>query len=138
MEYRAARREDWPYIAAYIARKKYFLPCNPAELGGAWIIAVDKIGAIRGTVWFFSQEPHAYLDYWAADTPRTAARLGVVLERAFREYIGVKYVHGLIATKNTAAARMAIGLGMNAQDGYTLVHKELAEWAAKPPQAQPA
>lgn len=134
MEYRIARSEDLPDIAEYIASKEHFLPCDPGQLGGTWLVAEDNTG-IRGTVWFFMQEPHMYVDYWAADTPRTAARLGVVLEAGIKKHIpSVRYIHGLILTSNTASVRLAIGLGMNAQDGYTLVYKEL-EWVK--PQKQP-
>ena len=125
MEYRIGTMADWPAIVAFVAKQEYFCPVNPASRGGIWILAFDPQKNICGTLWFFDQKPNAYVDFWAADGPKTAARLGAVAENVFK-YLGVEYVLGVVAAENSNAIKLAGGLGMVTDASkYALIYKRI-------------
>ena len=124
MEYRLATVVDWPAISEYVHGRDYFMPIDPATLGGHWLIAVDAAGVLHGTIWFFGEVPHAYVDYWAG-SHIIAARLGAILEKMLRAN-GVRSVRGVIKQNNDSAVRLADALGMFTRSGdYLLVHRSI-------------
>lgn len=126
MIYRFGSHADWVHIAEYVNAKGYFVTLKPQDIGGVWLLAVDKGGKIKGTLWYFTQPPQAYIDYWTAESPIVAKKLGQFAETAFK-IERVEYVRGMVAGHNTAAIRMAVGhFGMQADTTpYYVVYKEI-------------
>jgi len=124
VDYRLATVSDWVAISEYIHGLDYFMPVDPATLGGHWLIAIDAAGVLHGTIWFFGEAPNAYVDYWAG-SGIVAARLGAMLEKILR-VSGVRSVRGVIAQENDPAVRLADALGMFTRSGdYILVHRSI-------------
>lgn len=125
MVYRVADISDLPAIQEFVAKQEYFLPVEPCTLGGTWLVAVNDQGEIRGTLWFFHQAPHAYVDYWAG-SGMIAAKLGMLLQNACK-MLGIEYVRGVIADKNDVASRMAKELFEMSEGGdtYHLVFRSM-------------
>ncbi len=124
MHIRRAMTLDWPAIVEFLNKQDYFMPVNPATLGGEWFIAVDAADRVRGTIWFFAAGQNAYIDYWAATSAKTASNLAAVLD-AVLKVAGVKYARAVIASTNTNARRLATeGFGMVESDAdYKLVFR---------------
>ncbi len=123
MIYRFALVADFPAIADYVHSRDYFMPIDPSTLGGTWLLA-EKDGIVQGVIWFFAGGGNAYIDYWAANSARVAARLAICAESTMRE-MGVKHVRGMIGAQNLAARRLADGLGMVSGGEYTLAYKRM-------------
>jgi hypothetical protein len=125
VQYRFATVLDWPAIAAFLRDTNYFIPQDLTTIGGHWLIATTDDGVVHGTLWYFAEPPQAFVDFWAAKGPRTAARLGVLFERAMRT-LGARYAHGMIFCSNSDATRLATdGLGMIAAGSYNRVFKDM-------------
>jgi len=126
MDYRLATPLDWPAILAFWhERGSIFPPQDPSTLGGHWLIAVTEDGAVHGTLWYFAEPPHAFVDFWGANGGRTAARLGAIFEQRVMREQGIRYAHGLIFSENHSARRLANGLGMVSAGPYDRVFKEV-------------
>lgn len=111
MHYRIATVTDYPKIVEYLNGLDYFMPVDPAAIAGTWLVAVDAIGAVRGTIWFFYSGPNAFIDYWAGTSGMVAARLGALAEKLLAA-AGVEYVRATISTHQRGAQRLAGRLGM--------------------------
>lgn len=128
MIYRSGKPEDLDEISGLITNGDYYLHTDAAALGGQWIVAENNDGRIVGVIWFFTQAPHAYIDYYyvhpAYRNTYVAGRLGVRLKLELQRH-GVRYVRGSVLAHNTTSLRMAEAFGMLADPGYALVYKEI-------------
>jgi len=123
----AAKIADWPEITQFLSDTHYFMPIDIETLGGQWLVAKSDKGDLLGTIWFFAQPPHLFVDFWSASGPCAAGELGVRLEQFMRKH-KIRYVHGMIACENTPAMRLATeGLGMIASGPYNRVYKEVRD-----------
>jgi len=124
MDYRPAIHADWAAIGEYIASKDYFMPIDPAQLGGSWLLAIQD-NKIRGTIWTFTAQGNAFIDYWTADTPQIAAHLGAFMYHNL-QLNGIKYVRAMIKTDNLVAQRMATKIfGMGIVDNYSMAFRSI-------------
>lgn len=124
MDYRMAGPSDFPAIREFLDGTEYFHPVNPSDIGGHWIIA-EHDGKIRGTVWCFIEAPQCFVDYWAANGAVVAAKVIECL-RKFCVVNGVRFVHGIIASNNLPAQRLALqGFEALVAGPYTRMFKEL-------------
>jgi hypothetical protein len=124
MEYRFARIEDCPAITEFVGTSEYFMAVDPTQLGGNWLLALED-GTIRGTLWFFHEAPHIFLDYWQATSGMVAVKLGLLLQEWARDN-KVRYVHGTIYEDNYPALRLgAHGLNIGMGGPYYRIFKDL-------------
>jgi hypothetical protein len=126
MNYRLATFNDWPSITEYINQLDYFMPVDPSQLGGVWIVAIDESAQIHGTLWFFGAAPNAYVDYWAARSGVIAGKLAAFFQ-GICSAVGIKYVRAVIARDHEGALRMATqGFGMvESNADYKLVFRSI-------------
>lgn len=121
----AAKVTDWPNVTQFLADTHYFMPIDLESLGGQWLVAKNDNDELLGTIWFFAQPPHLFVDFWAAKSPRAAAKLGIMLEQFMKDN-SIRYAHGMISCHNIPATRMAVqGLGYIASGPYNRVYKEV-------------
>ena len=124
MEIRIAGPDDFDAVADFVSYIGYFNDVDPDAMGGTWVLAEDG-GTIKGVVWFFSQAPQAYVDYWCAVNPHVAKSLGL-LTASILKLSGVRYVRAVVAADNEEAAKFAEdGFGFLMQADYYLCYKEL-------------
>jgi hypothetical protein len=120
---RRANHMDWASIGEFLNLVDYFMPVDPAQLGGEWLLAINNEGSICGTIWFFAGGQNAFIDYWAATSGRVASKLAATLEAVLR-VLGVRYVRATISATNEGARRLATGLGMiESGNDYKLVFR---------------
>ena len=122
MLYKIATPDNFPAIKKFVDATGYFWPVEPEKIGGHWLIAIHK-NKICGTVWFFGEPPHAYVDYWVGRNV-IATRLGAQLEDIFKK-AKVKFVRGMIHTTNLPAIKLAMGLGMKGDGPYVSMYKDI-------------
>ena len=125
INYRHDTPLDWPAIVEYLGGVDEFAPVDPTTLGGHWIVAVDDAGKLYGTVWCFTEPPHVYVGYWAADGAVVGSKLLICFHQ-FCYKNKIKYLHSMIAEDNLPALRMAVmGMGGTASPAHCRIYKEL-------------
>lgn len=123
--YRHDNPTDWPELVKYLGTVDIFNPVDPGTMGGHWIVAVDDAGKIHGTVWCFTEPPHAFVGYWAAGGAVVASKLLICFHQ-FCYANGIKYLHSMIAEDNLPALRMAVGgMGAVTTPAHCYTYKEL-------------
>ena len=122
MDYELATEKDWPQIIEMVSEKHY-VP-EPYSLGGHWLVAKNG-EKIYGTIWFFMEMPHVFIDYWTASHGRIAAKLMAKLQLICGE-VGIKYLHATIHESDKGALRLAVqGFGGIDDGPYRRVFKEI-------------
>lgn len=129
MLYRSGKPEDLLAITKLVSQGDYYMPTDATAVGGQWIVAeTEDTQEIVGVVWFFTQPPQAYIDYYYVHpdyrNTSVAAKLLIRLQMETKRS-GVRFVRAMIRQGNENAAKLALAMGMIVDPGYCLACKEI-------------